>query len=280
MIVVTGATGNVGRPLVRALVEAGEEVTAVSRRDGDVPAGVRHVRADLADPPSLAPALEGADRLFLLTSGDFHAGGDLDKVLALAGDVMARDVTAGDVRRVVLLSSVGVGTGRHRPDLEEAVMRSDLDWTVLRPGGFASNAMQWAEQVRTTRTVAAPFADVAIPVIDPDDIAAVAAVVLREGGHSGRTYELSGPAPISPREQAAAIGEALGEPVRFVELSRAQAGAHLLRFMPEPVVTATLDALESPLPAELLISTDLRRLLGRPARPFAGWARRNIAAFR
>ncbi|MFL6126184.1 SDR family oxidoreductase [Actinophytocola sp.] len=270
MIVVTGATGNVGRPLVRALVEAGEEVTAVSRRDGDVPPGVRHVRADLADPQSLGPALDGADALFLLTPGDFHAHGDLDKIVAMAGGV----------RRVVLLSSVGVGTGRHRPVFEEAVSRSQREWTILRPGGFASNALQWAEQVRTTRTVAAPFADVAIPLIDPDDIAAVAAVVLRENGHGGRIYELSGPAPISPREQAAAIGAALGEPVRFVELTREQARAQLLRFMPEPVADATLDALGSPLPAELGTGADLRQLLGRPARPFLEWARRNVAAFR
>jgi uncharacterized protein YbjT (DUF2867 family) len=269
-VVVTGATGNVGQPLVRALAEAGAEVTAVSRRDGDVPAGVRHVRADLTDPQSLAPALEGADALFLLTSGDFHATGDLDKVVAMARDV----------RRVVLLSSVGVGTGRHRPALEEAVTRAGLDWTILRPGGFASNAMQWAEQVRTARTIAAPFADVAIPVIDPDDIAAVAAVVLRTDGHSGRIYELSGPASISPREQAAAIGDVLGEPVRFVELTRAEAREHLLRFMPEPVADVTLDALGEPLPRELRISEDVPQLLGRPARPFIEWARRHIAAFK
>lgn len=268
-IVVTGATGNVGQPLVRALAEAGAEVTAVSRRDGDVPAGVRHVRADLTDPQSLAPALEGADALFLLTSGEFHAAGDLDKVVAMAREV----------RRVVLLSSVGVGTGRHQPVLEEAVTRAGLDWTILRPGGFASNAMQWAEQVRATRTIAAPFADVAIPIIDPDDIAAVAAVVLREDGHSGQIYELSGPAPISPRAQAEVIGDTLGEPVRFVELSRAEAKEHLLRFMPEPVAEATLDALGEPLPRELRVSEAVEQLLGRPARPFTEWARRNIAAF-
>lgn len=269
-IVITGATGNVGQPLVRALVEAGAAVTAVSRRDGDVPAGVRHVRADLTDPPSLAPALEGADALFLLTSGDLHATGDLDKVVAMAADV----------RRVVLLSSVGVGSGRHRPVLEEAVTRSGLDWTILRPGGFASNAMQWAEQVRATRTIAAPFADVAIPIIDPDDIAAVAAVVLRTDGHRERIYELSGPALISPREQAEVIADTLGEPVRFVELTRAQAREHLLRFMPEPVADATLDALGEPLPRELVISADVPQLLGRPARPFTEWTRRHIAAFK
>jgi uncharacterized protein YbjT (DUF2867 family) len=271
MIVVTGATGNVGRPLVRLLVEAGEEVTAVSRREGEVPAGVRHVLADLTDPHSLTPALEGADTVFLLTSGDFHATGDLGKVVDVLRD--------NGIGRVVLLSSQGVGTGRHAPALEEAVTGAQLDWTILRPSGFYSNAMQWADAVRTTRTIAAPFADVALPAIDPDDIAAVAAAVLRTPGHSGQTYELTGPVPVSPREQATAIGDALGEPVRFVELTHAEAKEFMLRFMPEPVADSTLSILGTPLPEEQRVSPDVRRLLDRPAHTFAEWARRNIAAF-
>ncbi|MFB7126465.1 NAD(P)H-binding protein, partial [Kitasatospora sp. NPDC056273] len=75
MIVVTGATGNVGRPLTRALAKAGLPVTAVSRHAAPVPDGVRHVAADLADPAGLAPALAGAEALFLLLSGDLHAAG-------------------------------------------------------------------------------------------------------------------------------------------------------------------------------------------------------------
>lgn len=269
MIVVTGATGNVGRPLVRMLVEAGEEVTAVSRREGEVPAGVRHVLADLTDPHTLTPALDGADAVFLLTSGDFHATGDLGKVVDVLRD--------NGIGRVVLLSSQGVGTGRHAPTLEEAV--TELDWTILRPSGFYSNAMQWADAVRTTRTIAAPFADVALPAIDPADIAAVAATVLRTPGHSGQTYELTGPAPVSPREQAAAIGDALGEPVRFVELTHAEAKELMLRFMPELVADSTLSILGTPLPQEQRVSPDVQRLLNRPARPFTEWAKQNIAAF-
>ena len=253
MIVVTGATGNVGRPLVRALAAAGEKVRAVSRRPAsDVPAGVLPVEADLLHPATLEPALDGADALFLLTSGEWHAGdGDLPAVLDVVRD-------AG-VRRVVLLSSQGVGTGRHRPHLEDAVTSSGLGWTLLRPGGFASNDMAWAEPVRAHRTVFAPFPDVAIPVIDPADIADVAAAVLIDG-HEGRTYELTGPAPISPRQRAAAIGAALGAEVRFVELTRAEARAQMVRFMPEPVVEVTLDALGGPSSAEQRVSPDVERV--------------------
>lgn len=271
MIVVTGATGNVGRPLVAALVEAGEEVTAVSRRDGEVPAGVRHVRADLSDPQSLVPALDGADAVFLLTSADFMATGDLDKVVSVLRD--------NDIRRVVLLSSQGVATGRHAPGLEAAITRSGLDWTILQPGGFHSNAMQWAEPVRTHRTVMAPFGDVAIPTVDPADIADVAAVVLRSSEHAGKTYVLTGPAAITPRQQTAAIADALGEPVRFVEQTHAEAKEIMLRFMPEVVVDSTLGALGSPSPEEQRVNQDVPNLLGRPARGFADWAARNVVAF-
>jgi uncharacterized protein YbjT (DUF2867 family) len=271
MIVVTGATGNVGQPLVRALVDAGEEVTAVSRRDGDVPDGVRHVRADLVDPHSLVPALDGADAVFLLTSGDFLAGGDLDKVL----DV----VRESGVRRVVLLSSQGVATARHAPTLEEPVRRSSLDWTILQPGAFHSNTLWWAASIRADRTVAAPFGDVALPAIDPADIADVAAAVLLEPGHEATTYVLTGPEPITPRQQVAAIADALGEPVRFVEQTHAEARAHMLGFMPEPVVDNTLGVLGSPTPGERRVNPDVPRVLGRPARPFTEWAARNVVAF-
>lgn len=273
MIVVTGATGNVGRPLVQALVAAGEKVTAVSRSVDEVPDGVVAVQADLLHPDSLAPVLDGAEAVFLLTSGDFVAGGgDVAAVLDI--------VRASGVQRVVLLSSQGVGTQRHPAGLEEPVTASGLEWTLLRPGGFASNDLAWAESVRSRRTVFAPFPDVALPVIDPADIADVAAAVLLGVEHAGRTYELTGPAPISPRQRAEAIGAALGESVRFVEQSRAEARAQMLQFMPEVVVEATLDIIGEPTPAEQRVSPDVERVLGRPPRAYAEWVGRHVAAFR
>jgi uncharacterized protein YbjT (DUF2867 family) len=279
MIVVTGATGNIGRPLTRALAAAGEQVTAVSRHPAAVPDGVRHLVADLADPAGLRPALAGAKSLFLLLSGDLHALG------AHPADIVGEAVGSG-VRRIVLLSTLGVVT---RPfgatriamrELEDTVRESGLEWAVLRPGGFASNALWWAESVRERRVVAAPFGDVGVPVVDPADIAAVAAACLLEDRHTGGAYELTGPEVITPRGQTEALAAVLGSPVAFHELTRDEARAAMARSMPAELADDTLDILGNPSPAELRVSPDVERVLGRAPRPFADWAARNVAAFR
>ncbi|TWF90405.1 NAD(P)H-binding protein [Kitasatospora viridis] len=279
MIIVTGATGNIGRPLVRALAQAGRPVTAVSRRAAEVPDGVRHFAADLADPAALEPALAGAQALFLLLSGDLHAAG------ADPAGIIGR-AAANGVRRVVLLSSQGVATRPFGPtrvamrELEDGLRTSGLEWAVLRPGGFASNALWWAGSVRAERTVAAPFGDVGVPLIDPADIAGVAAACLLDDRHTGAVHDLTGPELITPRQQAAAIADALGSPVRFHELTRAQAKAAMVQGMPAELADDTLDILGAPNPAELRVSPDVERVLGRAPRRFADWAARNVAAFR
>ena len=276
MIVVTGATGNVGRPLVQALAAAGEKVTAASRHIS--PSDVRTVAADLTVPESLRPAFDGADALFL------HDGATSAEALR-APDILAV-AKAGGIRKVVVLSSMGVRT---RPEshshgvlmrsLEDAVQQSGLEWTILRPGGFHSNAYAWAGSIRADRTVTAPFGDVGTPTIDPADIAGVAAVALRADGHAGLIHELTGPALTTPRQRAEAIAAALGEPVRFVEQTRDEARTQMLTFMPEWAVETTLTVLGEPTPAELEISPTVQRLLGRPPRAFADWARDHVSAF-
>ncbi|VFA98421.1 NAD(P)H-binding protein [Nocardia cyriacigeorgica] len=281
MIVVTGATGNVGTPLVDALAAAGADVTAVSRtvEPGRVAQGVQVRQADVTEPESLRPILDGAEALFLHDTG-------MSAHLMRPADIL--DVAkAGGVRRVVLLSSQGVAT---RPDsvshgavaraFDAAVRQSGLEWTILRPGAFHSNAFAWAPSVRSDRAVAAPFGDVGLPIVDPRDIAEVAAAALQSDGHAGQVYTLTGPELSSPRQRAQALSSALGEPVRFVEQTRAQAHEQMLEFMPEPVVETTLDILGAPTDEERRISPDVTAVLGRPARPFQDWALAHIDAFR
>ncbi|HWD83856.1 MAG TPA: NAD(P)H-binding protein [Kribbella sp.] len=265
MIVITGATGNVGRPLVDTLTAAGENVVPVSR------SGAGH-QADLTKPQTLEPVLDGAKAVFLLTSADFLAGGNLQDVVEV--------IRAAGVQRVVLLSSQGVTTKRHPSIHEDAVTGSGLEWTILRPGNFASNAYAWADSIRTQRAMAAPFADVALPAVDPQDIAEVAAAALTEPGHANAVYTLTGPAAISPRQQAEVIGEVLGTPINFSELTRDEARTRMLTFMPAPVVEATLDVLGNPTPAEQAVSPDIETVLGRAPHSFTDWLTRNIHAFR
>jgi uncharacterized protein YbjT (DUF2867 family) len=266
MIVVTGATGNVGRTLVRILTEDRVPVTAVARNIG----GPGTVAGDLGEPESLRGVFEGAEALFLLVAGERPY------------DVLDLAKSAG-VRRVVLLSSQGAGTRpeayAHPRRFEAAVRESGLDWTILRSGGLDSNAFAWAGSIRAERTAAAPFGDVGLPFVDPDDVAAVAAAVLREDAHAGATYTLTGPAPTTPRARAAAIAAALGEEVTFSEQSRAEAYELMARFMPLPVVEGTLAVLGEPTEEERRVSPDVERVLGRAPGTFATWARRNAAAF-
>jgi len=280
LIVVTGATGNVGRPLVQSLARSGHAVTAVSRGVTSAPApipGVTPVIADLADAAGLTPALDGAKALYLLVSG---AGGHVD-----GPDLLRRAAEAG-VERVVLQSSQAAGT---RPDavshaplaaLEQQVRSSGMAWTILRPGGFTTNAFAWVPTIREQRTVFAPYADVALPAVDPIDIAGVAAAALTGDSHAGRTYTLTGPEATSPRRRTDILAEALGERLTLVELDREQAREQLLRVMPAPVADGTLDILGRPTPGERQVSPDVETVLGRPATSFAAWAGRSVEAFR
>ncbi|MFE6649051.1 SDR family oxidoreductase [Nocardioides sp. NPDC057772] len=279
MIVITGATGNVGQPLVELLAEAGHTVTAVSRgTSAPLPTrpGVATAVADLSDVATLAPVLAGADALFLLVSG---AGAHVD------GPALMKHAEAAGVRRVVLQSSQAVGTrpgaASHAPlvELEEAVRGSGMEWTILRPGGFASNALAWVPMVKEMNAVHAPFGDVALPVVDPLDIAEVAAAALTEDGHAGRTYEITGPVAITPREQVAEIAAATGRVVEFVELTPEAALHRMATFMPPAVAEGTLAILGHPTDAERAVSPHVEEVLGRPARGFGEWARRFAAAY-
>ncbi len=278
MIVIIGATGNVGRPLVHTLADNGCAVTAMSRIDpGGLPAGAVHFSADPTEPESLRPGFSGAQAVYLLLPD----GGNR---LSPRGIVEA--MVAAGVRRVVLQSSQAAGTRPELPaydgirEFERAVQDSAVDWTILRPGGFSSNVLQWAAPIRARRAVVAPFADVGLPIVDPVDIAAMAAATLTSDGHAGSIYSVTGPAAITPRQQVRAIGDALGEPVTFAEQSRAEARTAMVQFMPEQIADSTLAIIGTPTPEEQRPAPDLERVLGRPAASFDSWVAGNLQAFR
>ena len=277
MIGVIGATGNVGSVLTQKLVQAGEEVIAVSHGGPDAPS-VRNARADITNPPTVEAALHGAEAVFLLVAVEAHDGVDADALIGA--------IERTGARRIVLLSSMGTVS---RPEahgyeslrhVEAAARRSKRDVTILRPTGFASNTFAWVPGIRARRQVAAPFGDVAIPIVDPADIAEVAAVALRAKGHAGAVYDLTGPAPITPRAQTRDLADALGVELEFKELGRAEAARMMVEHMPADMAEATLDISGTPNDIERRVSPDIERVLGRPAAPYSAWVRRNIAAFR
>lgn len=274
MILVAGATGNVGGELLRRLHAQGAAVRALTRNPGRaaLPAGVDVAEGDFARPESLAKAFAGVDALFLMMSGNEAA-------------VVAEAARAG-VRRIVLLSSMAAETrpdsmiGRVHLDAERAIEASDAEWTFLRPGQFASNTRAWAAQIAAGDVVRTPFAQVGLPSIHPGDIAAVAATALTEEGHAGEVYSLSGPRPVTPVEQVAAIGEAIGRRLRHEEITAERAAEEMSAFMPPEIVAATLGFLGAPTVAETQVLPTVEKVTGRPARTFAQWARDNADGFR
>ncbi|MFD7134164.1 SDR family oxidoreductase [Streptomyces sp. NPDC059894] len=277
MILVTGATGNIGSALLRELQVAGAApVRGLTRDAGRVSfaEGIEAVEGDLSQADSLKPALEGARSLFLLSG----MGGE--------AEVLAAARQAG-VEHVVLVSSITVQTHPHLPAVGEnlAVERllkdSGMAWTILRPTQFASNTLWWAQSIRDQDVVRAPYADIGLPTIHPADIAAVARAALTEPGHQGRTYALTGPECITVRRQVAAIAAAVGREVALMEISREEAHRQMASFMGDETADAVLDLMGGDVNDELLKVRDtVLRVTGSAARSFQQWASENGAAFR
>jgi uncharacterized protein YbjT (DUF2867 family) len=269
MVFVIGATGRVGRHVVSGLVERGAVVRAQSRdRDtADLPAGVDVVAGDLRAAQRLAGHLDGVEAVFLVWP--FFSAEGADEVV---------DIVASNARRIVYLSAEAAG---QRPDsvwarVERAIERSAREWTFLRPTGFAANTLMWADQIRGSGTVRWPYGRAARSLIHERDIADVAVRALLEEGHVGARYVLTGPRALTQAEQVDAIGTALGRPLRWDELSREDAESRLAGRIPDTALDTWASFVETP---EVVTST-VEQVTGRPARPYAEWARDHVEDFR
>jgi uncharacterized protein YbjT (DUF2867 family) len=276
MILVTGATGNVGRELVRQLAEDGEEVAALIRRDEDrarLPAGVRGVVGDLNAPQAWAPALSGVRAAHLLAGYD-----GLGELLAAMRD-------AG-VERVTLQSSSAVPAGdmtnavaRYHILSEQAVRDSGVAWTFIQPNSFMTNALRWLPQMQAGDTIRLPFANVPIATIDPADIAAVVAAALTTDRHEGTSYRVSGPESLLPGEQVAILAKVLGRDLRFEAQSDEEAHAEMTASMPAEYVAAFFSFFVDGTIDESTVLPSVEEVLGRPPRRFEDWARAHAGAF-
>jgi uncharacterized protein YbjT (DUF2867 family) len=275
MILVTGATGTIGSEVVERLVRRGAKVRAMTRNPSRATArpGVEVVQADFEDSASLVRAVLGVTTLFLLSAPA--------PALPRHDRAMLEAARSAGVDKVVKLSAIGTaegfaeGTvgGWHRPG-EEALRAGNWTWTLLRPSGFTSNALRWAEAIRGGHPVPNMTGDGVQGLVDPRDVAAVAVEALLSAEHAGRTYTLTGPALLSVPDQAAILARTLGRAVETVDVPPDTAREQLLA---SGVDSAFVDiALRG---AELvraggnrILTDDVERVLGRPPGTFEGWA--------
>lgn len=283
MILVTGATGNIGTSVVAELVAAGQQVRAfvtdaasAKHKLGDK---VQLAVGSFTDAASLDAAMQGADKLFLLTP----AGPQQPEWEASAVDAARR---AG-VRHIVKLSVAGAQydasiLGRWHRASEKKLEGSGIAWTFLRPVGFMANAMMWAATVKSQGAIYQPMGEGKMAAIDPRDIAAVAAKCLTTPGHEHEAYDLTGPESLSMAEQAKILGDAIGKPVKYVDVPDAAAKDAMLGMgMPEIMVDALLEftgLVRSG--GAAFVSDAVKTITGKPGRTFAAWCQENAAAFR
>ena len=274
MILVFGATGNVGGQVLSQLLAAGVPARAVTRDPvrATLPAGVEVVRGDLSDPSSLGAAFDGVSRAFVLADG---LPGALE---------MARSAA---VEHVVLLSSSSVTfeppneISRRHLDAEDAVRASGLGWTFLRPGNFMANSLGWAESVRAEGVVRAAYGSSVTAPVHERDIAAVAVAALTGGnGHVGQAYELTGPETLSVVDQVHILGTVLGEDIRFEELTPEQARAQFGPYVPAPIVDALMAMWESNDPAHARALPTVAEVTGREPATYREWVAEHAVAFR
>ncbi|HEY0168687.1 MAG TPA: NAD(P)H-binding protein [Jatrophihabitans sp.] len=279
MILVTGATGNVGRPLVAQLLEKQAKVRAVTRdpQAGRLPEEVDVVGGDLGSPQSLADSLDGVSAVFLNPAA---IGDSSSEFLALAA--------ARGVERVVLLSSASVGDEPAAEDdplalwhqhIEAAVRASGLKWTILRPVEFASNVLQqWTPQIRQAGMVFEVYSQATTALIHERDIAAVAAQTLLSDEHAGQTYLLTGPQSLTRAQMLATVAETLGRPVAIQDVSREQAlEAMVTSGFPQPIAESILKLQQQSVGHDAYVSDAVERITGRPALTFSEWTQDHAA---
>ncbi|MFJ1801376.1 MULTISPECIES: NAD(P)H-binding protein [unclassified Streptomyces] len=279
MILVTGATGVVGREVAGQLAAAGP-VRILARRPERLTVrgeGVEVVEGEYADRAALDRALRGVSSVFLVTNSPTEP--DDERVAAAAA--------AADVRHLVKLSMMAVEEPgaddfitRLQRGNEQAIRDSGVPWTFVRPRTFMSNTLSWARGIRSAGVVRALYGDAPVACVDPRDVASVAVAVLTGTGHEGKAYAVSGPEAITAREQTAQLSRVLGRPLRFEELDVAAARTALLAKYPPPVAEAFLESAERQRAgAKAAVLPTIQELTGRPARPYRVWSAEHAAAF-
>ena len=280
-VLVTGATGRIGRRVVDELLREGMSVRALTRRpeQAALPVEAEVVAGDFTAPASLDAALDGVTTVFLVWTAP-----------RATISAVAERLASGQRRRIVYLSSPHQTPhpffqqpnplrGLHA-EVERLLVAAALDVTVLRPGMFSSNALHWwAPQIRSGNVVRWPYGDAETAPVDERDIAAVATRALLDGRYTGGDYVLTGPESLSQAAQVRAIGDAIGRPIRFDELSPEEFRRETAGTWPASVADMLLDAWQATLGRPAFVTSAIQEIVGSPPRTSSQWAVDNAAAF-
>lgn len=267
MILVTGATGNVGSHVINQLLDAGEKVRVITRNPGghSFPEQVEVVPGDLTQPDTLPEALDGVERAFL-----FPVLTGLDAFLDAA--------RLSDLQHVVLLSSAAImyttpsWIGEQHLSLEQAVAASGPAWTFVRPGFFMTNDLAWAPQIKAGDVVRGIYGNAAVAPVDPRDIAAVSVQALLDE-RVGESFLLTGPQSLTGIDRVRIIAETIGRPLRFEELPHELFREQMLHHgMPAPAVDDMIDGLAAWDGKTAPVLPTIEEITGRPAFTYAQWA--------
>jgi len=283
-IIVTGATGNIGTPLVKALVEMKADFRAVTHSEGKASAlrgiGVDAAPADMSSGQGLDKAFEGGKVLFF-NSPFFPGMGEA------APGLVAAAKKAG-ITHIVKLSGMGADQGSislakwHRA-VEVAIERSGLAWTHLRPNSFMQNYLAFhAGAIKGRGMFYAPQGDGAVSFVDTRDVAAVAAAALANpSAHAGKAYTITGPEALNNQRVAAILSEVTGKTVTYVDVPESAARDSMLKMgMPDWMATALLELFAiNKAGYTAAVSADTQAVTGRAPRTFAAFARDNAQAF-
>jgi uncharacterized protein YbjT (DUF2867 family) len=281
VILVTGATGTVGREVVAQLLVAGEKVRALTRNPSraQLDAQVELVAGDLNQPETVAKAVEGVERIFSLALGP---------QLGIQEANLAQAAKKAGARHIVKLSGLRPA-GEARSQLatwhqasERAIQNMGIAWTFVQPGAFMSNALNWRDSIKGQGKVFSNYGDGKLAYIHPRDIAAVAVRALTEPGHEGKAYPVTGPEALSVSELVQILSEAVGKPIEYVPITDDAAREGMQKAgLPTFLIDALLpfaSFVRSGKGGEILPTVE--QVTGRKPLTFADWAREHAADFR